>query len=68
MESSLIYGQRNSEWILLGEILKIFGSRRVKQEIAKQGLKPADKAGIMFRVMIISMFFLFRYFLRFKRA
>jgi len=44
-------------WILLGEILKIFGSRQVKQEIAEQGLKPADKAGIMFRVMIISMFF-----------
>jgi hypothetical protein len=57
MKSPLIYDQRDSKWILLGEILKIFGSRQVKQEIAKQGLKPADKAGIMFRVMIISMFF-----------
>ena len=26
------------------------------QEIVKQGIKPGDKAGIMFRVMIISMF------------
>jgi len=57
MKSPLIYDQRDSKWILLGKILKIFGSRRVKQEIAKQGLKPADKAGIMFRAMIISMFF-----------
>jgi len=47
------------------EILKIFGSRQVKQEIAEQGLKPADKAGIMLKVMIISMF---RCFIRFKRA
>lgn len=57
MKSPLIYDQRDSKWKLLGEMLKIFGSRRVKQEIAKHGLKPADKAGIMFRVMIISMFF-----------
>lgn len=57
MKSPLICDKRDSKWILLGEILKIFGSRRVKQEIAKYGIKPADKAGIMFKVMIISMFF-----------
>ena len=57
MKSPLICDQRDSKWKLLGEILKIFGSRRVKQEIAKQGIKPANKAGIMFRVMLISMFF-----------
>jgi hypothetical protein len=57
MKLPLICDQRDSKWELLGEILKIFGSRRVKQEIAKQGLNTADKAVIMFRVMIISMFF-----------
>lgn len=57
MKSPLICDQRDSKWKLLGEILKIFGSRRVKQEIAKHGIKPADKAGIMFRVMFTSMFF-----------
>ena len=57
MKSPLICDKRDSKWKLLGEILKIFGSRRVKQEIAKQGIKPADRAGIMFRVMIVSMFF-----------
>ena len=57
MKSPLIVDKRDSKWILLGEILKIFGSRRVKQEIAKNGIKPADKAGIMIKVMLISMFF-----------
>jgi len=57
MKSPLIYDQRDSKWKLLGNILKIFSSRRVKQEISKHGIRPADKAGIMFRVMIISMFF-----------
>ena len=57
MKSPLIYDQRDSKWKLLGDILKIFGSRRVKQEIAKQGIKPAAKAGVMFRVMMIALFF-----------
>ncbi|MEN6553273.1 MAG: hypothetical protein ABFC34_10380 [Methanobacterium sp.] len=56
MKPPLICDQRDSKWKLLGKILKIVCSRRVKQEIAKQGLKPADKARIMFRVMIISFF------------
>jgi hypothetical protein len=57
MKSQLICDQRDSKWKLLGEILKIFGSCRVKQEIAKHGIEPANKAGIMFRVMFTSMFF-----------
>jgi hypothetical protein len=57
MKYPLIVDKRDSKWILLGEILKIFSSRRVKQEIAKNGIKPADKAGIMIKVMLISMFF-----------
>jgi hypothetical protein len=57
MKSPLIYDQGDSKWSLLGNILKIFDSRRVKQEIAKQGIKPALKAGVVFRVLMIAMFF-----------
>jgi len=32
-------------------------ARRVKQELAKQGLKPVDKAGAMLRIVLIAMFF-----------
>jgi len=37
--------------------LKFSVSVRQSMEIAEQGLKPANKAGIMFKVMIISMCF-----------
>ena len=57
MKSPLIYDQRDFKWNLLGDILKIFDSRRVKQEIARQGIKPALKAGVAFRILIISLFF-----------
>ncbi|MBM4241120.1 MAG: hypothetical protein FJ150_05610 [Euryarchaeota archaeon] len=53
----MIYGQRDFKWNLLGNILKIFVSRRVKQEIASQGIKPAQKAGWIFRRLMISLFF-----------
>jgi hypothetical protein len=43
--------------LLPNRSIKIFDSRRVKQEIAKQGIKPAYKAGIMYKVIIISLFF-----------
>jgi len=57
MKSPLIYDQKDFKWNLLGVILKIFGSRRVKQEIARQGIKPAKNAGVVFRVLMIALFF-----------
>ncbi len=47
MQIPLILGNKDSKWILLGKILKIFGSRRIK---------PANKAGTMLRITFIAMF------------
>jgi len=44
MKFPLILDQRDSKWNFLDEILKIFDSQRVKQEVAKQGTKSAIKA------------------------
>jgi len=49
MKSPLIYDQRDFKWNLLGNILKIFDSRRVKQEITKQGIKSVKKSVMMFK-------------------
>jgi hypothetical protein len=57
MKSPLICDKRDFKWNLLGNILKIFDSRRVKQEMAKQGIKPAFMAGTVFRVLMVAMFF-----------
>lgn len=43
--------------MLLGQILKIFGARRTKQELARQGLTPVPKAALMLRLSLIAMFF-----------
>lgn len=57
MKPPLIYDQKDFKWELLGNILKIFDSRRVRQEMAKHGVKHAFKAGIMFNIVIIALFF-----------
>lgn len=57
MKSPLIYDQKDFKWTLLGEILKIFDSRRTRQEIAKQGIKPVNKATIMLKIVLISIYF-----------
>jgi hypothetical protein len=53
MNLPIVVDKEDPKWVLLGNILKIFDSRRVKQEIAKQGIKPAYKAGIMYKVIIL---------------
>jgi hypothetical protein len=47
----------DQKWVLLGKILDIISARRVKQELAKQGVEPVDKAGAMLRIVLIAMFF-----------
>ncbi|MGP8188296.1 MAG: hypothetical protein ACLQG5_00010 [Methanobacterium sp.] len=42
---------------MLGNILKIFDCERVRQEIAKQGIKPAGKIRTLFKVLILCCFF-----------
>jgi len=57
MNTPLIIDNDDPKWVLLDIILKIFGSRRTKQELAKQGIKPTHKAGIMLRIILVAMFF-----------
>ena len=45
------------ELVILGQILKIFDSRRVKQQLARQGLTPVPKTALMLRVTLIALFF-----------
>jgi hypothetical protein len=48
MKSPLIYDQKDFKWNLLGNILKIFDSRRARQEMAKKVIKPVGKSVLMF--------------------
>ena len=43
--------------MLLGKIISAVSSRRVKQEMAKQGIGPVNMAGVMLRIILIAMFF-----------
>jgi hypothetical protein len=55
MDTPLIIDEEDPKWALWGKILGIMRSRRVKQEMAKQGIEPV--AGVMFRIVLIAMFF-----------
>jgi hypothetical protein len=57
MEPPLVLDRNDPKWKLLEEILKIFDSRRVKQEMVKEGIKPLARAGAMLRISLIAMFF-----------
>ena len=57
MKSPLIKDEKDPKWVLLGKILAIIMSRRVKQEMAKRGIKPAYMAGAMLKIVFIAMFF-----------
>ena len=50
MNMPLITDEKDPKWVLLGKILGIVTSRRVKQEMAKQGISPVNLAGAMFIV------------------
>jgi len=53
----LIFDIKDPKWILLGSILNIFDSRRVRQEMAKQGIKPVKKSVMIFRIVLMAIFF-----------
>jgi len=57
MDVPLIVDERDPKWSLLGQILKIFASRRVKQQLARQGLTPVPRAALLLRITLIAMFF-----------
>jgi len=47
---------KDTKWVLLGKIISAVSSRRVKQEMAKQGVGPVNMAGVMLRIVLIAMF------------
>ena len=55
MNTPLITDEKDPKWMLLGKIIGIVSSRRVKQEMAKQGISPVNLAGTMF--VLIAIFF-----------
>lgn len=57
MEVPLIVDERDPKWILLGQILKTFDSRPVKQQLARQGMTPVPRAALMLRIVLIAIFF-----------
>ena len=57
MDTPLITAEKDPKWVLLGKTLDIITSRRVKQEMAKQGIAPVNLAGAMFKIVLIAMFF-----------
>ena len=57
MKPKNLYWGLYTKWVLLGEIISAVSSRRVKQEMAKQGIGPVNMAGVMLRIVLIAMFF-----------
>jgi len=56
-DTLLIIDEKDSKRVLLGKIISAVSSRRVKQEMAKQGVGPVNMAGVMLRIVLIAMFF-----------
>ncbi len=57
MKIPLIYDEKDPKWILLLNIFKIIDSRKIHQEFARNGLKPVKRSVIVFKVVLLSMFF-----------
>ena len=57
MNVPLIIDEKEPKWIVLGKILDSITSRRVKQEMAKQGITPVNLVEAMVKIVIIAMFF-----------
>jgi hypothetical protein len=53
MDTPLIIDEKDPKWALLGKILAIVASRRVKQEMAKQAITPVNMAGVMLKVVLM---------------
>jgi len=57
MKIPLIVDETDPKWILLGQILKLFDSRPIKQQLARQRMTPVPRAALMLRVVLLAMFF-----------
>ena len=56
MHPPLIVQETDTKWIILKEVLKIFDSRRARQELAKSGI-PVQKGVEVLKIVLTAMFF-----------
>ena len=68
MNIPLVIDETDPKWDLLGNIMDIVSSRRVKQVMAKLGIKPVNKAGMVLKVSIYRYVFLIGCLLYRERA
>jgi len=57
MKIPLIYDEKDPKWILLYRILKIFDSRKTRQELSKNGLIPLNRSVNILKIIMIALFF-----------
>jgi len=56
MHPPLIVDSKDAKWIILKEVLKIFDSRRTRQELAKSGIR-VQKGVEVLKIVLTAMFF-----------
>ncbi len=56
MHPPLIVDSKDAKWNMLKEVLKIFDSRRARQELAKSGIR-VQKGVEVFKIVLTAMFF-----------
>ena len=57
MKTPLVPDTSDHKWILLRGIIELLQARRSRQEIAKFGIKPANRAYTNIVIVLLSMFF-----------
>lgn len=57
MNAPIIVDPEDPKWLLLGKVMKVSRARVVKQAMARNGIVPVERAGTIFRILFVSMFF-----------
>jgi hypothetical protein len=57
MNTPIIVDLEDEKWFLLKQIMDQSTSRPVKQAMSRRGIVPIDKAGLILRILFLSMFF-----------
>lgn len=57
MKIPLIIAEKDPKWILLDQLLNLFVSRPVKQQLARQRMSPVPRAALILRIVLIAIFF-----------
>ena len=57
MKPSLYYDKNDFKWILLFEILKVFDSRKIHQELAKNDITPINRGVNIFKIVMLALYY-----------